>query len=163
MLCYKCIRWHINWLYKSTILHHSCLKISMQSSTRLQFHVSFWARNNKKYLKIDIYLKHTSTLPFPASVTVTSKHHPLICSANGFYTVIILPISDNTSIYYFRFIEDVPYPFPQVFNQRRLISQKHNNKDTNWNTTQRYPTTLDDFLCCPCDQSMEYFGKHTVC
>ena len=29
------------------------------------------ARNNKKYLKIDIYLNHTSTLPFKASVTIT--------------------------------------------------------------------------------------------
>ena len=54
-------------------LHHSCLKISMQSSTRLLFLVSFWARNNEKYLKIDINLKHTSSFPFHASVTSTSK------------------------------------------------------------------------------------------
>ena len=29
------------------------------------------ARNNKKYLKSDIYLNHTSTLTFQASVTIT--------------------------------------------------------------------------------------------
>ena len=32
---------------------------------------SFWTRNNKKYLKIDIYLIHSSTLPFQAIVTIT--------------------------------------------------------------------------------------------
>ena len=31
----------------------------------------FWARNSKRYLKIDIYLKHTPTLPFQASFTIT--------------------------------------------------------------------------------------------
>ena len=79
--CYECIRSHINSLYKSTflscqlatVLHHSCLKIIIQLSTSLQFHVSFWVRNNEKYLKIDIYYKHTSTLPFQASVIITSK------------------------------------------------------------------------------------------
>ena len=32
---------------------------------------SFRTRNNKKYLKIDIYLIHSSTLPFQAIVTIT--------------------------------------------------------------------------------------------
>ena len=51
----------------------------------------------------------------------------------------MLPISDTTfSIYYFRFFEDIIYPFSQVFNLGRLISQKH-NKDTNWKTTQLQP------------------------
>ena len=31
----------------------------------------FLARNSKKYLKIDICINHTSTLPFQASVTIT--------------------------------------------------------------------------------------------
>ena len=33
--------------------------------------VSFWVRNNKKYLKIDIFLDHASTLPIQVSATIT--------------------------------------------------------------------------------------------
>ena len=55
--------------------------------------------------------------------------------------MIILPISDTTfTIYYFRFIEDILHPFPQVFNLGRLISQKH-NKDTDRKITQQQPQT----------------------
>ena len=32
---------------------------------------SFLARNNRKYLKIDYYVNHSSTLPIHASVTIT--------------------------------------------------------------------------------------------
>ena len=54
--------------------------------------------------------------------------------------MLILPISDTTfSIYYFQFIEDILYLFPQVFKVGKLISQKHNIKDINWKTTQRQP------------------------
>ena len=48
-----------------------------------------------------------------------------------------LLISDTAfSIYYFDFPEDIPYLFHQAFNLGKLISRKHNNKDTNWKTTQ---------------------------
>ena len=39
----------------------------------------------------------------------------------------------------FDFFEDILQLFPQVFNLDRPIFQKHNNKNTNWKTTQ--PTT----------------------
>ena len=54
--------------------------------------------------------------------------------------MIILPISDTTfSIYYFKFIENILYLFPQVFNVGKLISQKHNSMDINWKTNQGQP------------------------
>ena len=51
------------------------------------------------------------------------KTIPLICSEDGFYTMITLLILDTTfSIYYFR-PEDILHPFPKVFNLGRFISQ----------------------------------------
>ena len=45
----------------------------MRYAVIFQFGLSrfFWVRNNKKYLKIDIYLNHASKLPIQASVTIT--------------------------------------------------------------------------------------------
>ena len=76
------------------ILQHFYLKSSMELSTRLYFHVSFWTRN-KTNLKIDIYLNHKFILAFPVSLSL-HRNHPMICSAKGFYTMITMPISDTT-------------------------------------------------------------------
>ena len=54
----------------ATTLHPSSLKSSMYASTKLKFDVLSWARDNKKYLKIDIYLNDSSTLPINTSVTI---------------------------------------------------------------------------------------------
>ena len=66
----------------------------------------------------------------------------LICSL-VFYTMTTLLISDtNCSYIIFDFLEDTLHLFPQVFNLSRLVSQKYNNKDTNWKTTQEQPQTI---------------------
>ena len=57
--------------------------------------------------------------------------------------MITLLISDTTFSYIiFDFLEDILHPFPQVFNLSRLISEKHNKKDTNLKTTQKQPQTI---------------------
>ena len=59
--------------------------------------------------------------------------------------MITLPISDTTFSYIiFDFLEDILHPFSQVFNLGRRISQKHNNKETNWKTTLQ--TATDNFM-----------------
>ena len=46
--------------------------------------------------------------------------------------MITLLISDTTFSYIiFGFLEDILHPFPQVLKLDRLVSQKHDNKDTN--------------------------------
>ena len=132
--------WRFHWCQLATILHHSCLKISMQSSARLWSHISFWAKKNKKYLKIAIYLKHAFKFPFQASVSITLKPSvDLLCkwflhndnSANLIHHLLhILFYNDKTanlrhhllhilfSIYWRQL-----HPFPQVLNQGRLISK----------------------------------------
>ena len=51
--------------------------------------------------------------------------------------MITLLISRTTFSYIiFDFLEDILYTFPQVFNLGWRVSQKHNNKDTNWKTIQ---------------------------
>ena len=58
--------------------------------------------------------------------------------------MITLLISGTTFSYIiiFDFLDDILHPFPQVFNLSRLISEEHNNKDTNWKTTQEQPQTI---------------------
>ena len=90
-MSYQFVINHLFLLYQTaTTLYTSCVKSSMQSSTKVKFHVLFWARKNKKYLKIDIYLNHSSVLPIQASVTIT-----LICKENqqdDLYTMVTLLI-----------------------------------------------------------------------
>ena len=71
------------------------------------------------------------------------KIAPLVCSANGFSTIITLLILGTTfSIYYFDFLEDILHFFTQAFNLGRIVSEKHNNKDTNWKATQKQQQTI---------------------
>ena len=57
--------------------------------------------------------------------------------------MITLLTWDTTFFYIiFDFLEDILQAFPQVFNLSGIISQKHNNKDTNWKPTQEKPQTI---------------------
>ena len=60
----------------ATTFYPSCMKSSVQSSTKLQFHVQFLAIENKKYLKTDIYLNHSSTSQF-RPVLPLHKNYPI--------------------------------------------------------------------------------------
>ena len=62
-----CYKFSFPFAQLATSLFYSCLKIGMESSPRLQFYDYFWARNNNKYLEIDIYINHTSTVLFQTS------------------------------------------------------------------------------------------------
>ena len=54
-----------------------------------------------------------------------------------------LLITDTTFSYIiFDFLENILHLFPQLFNLGKLISQKHNNKNANWKTTQKQPQTI---------------------
>ena len=65
----------------------------------------------------------------------------MICSANGFYTVIKLtPLFAYVNL---DFIEDILHPLPQMFNLDKLISKKHNNKDT----TEKLPNNNHTQFC----------------
>ena len=67
----------------------------------------------------------------------------LISSANGFYTTMPLLISDTVFSYIIsNFLEEILHLFPQVFNLGRFTSQKNNNNDSNWKTTQQQPQTI---------------------
>ena len=108
----------------------------LRSSTRLQFRVYFWARNNKAYLKIDIYLNHAST-PFPVCVTITYKQsHWFVLQIYGMVSIQWHHCESQTPPFpyiIFDFIEDIIYLFPQ----RSQAYLKHNTKGKNWKTIQQ--------------------------
>ena len=56
--------------------------------------------------------------------------------------ITLLISGTNFSYIIFDFLENILHSFPQVFNPGRILSQKHNNKDTNWKTTQEQPQTI---------------------
>ena len=74
-------------------------------------------------------------MPFQASATTASKPSiDLLCKW--------FLCNDNTAnlkhhLLYIDLLRTFFTPFLQVFNLGRFISQKHNNKDTNWKTTQQ--------------------------
>ena len=125
-----------------TTLHHFWLKSSMRLSTTLWFHVFWGARNNKKYLEINIYLTIHPRCHF-GPVLPLHRKYCIVCSAYGFYTTITVPISDTTfSIYYFRHSLRHSSHLFLSFQPMQAYFPKTFNKVTIWKTTNnshKYP------------------------